>query len=96
MFVPHIRSLMSRSSPASPRHGRHRSRRASQRCLPRVAALEARTLLSTLTVTNDHDSGSGSLRARWPRRLPAIRSNSPTRPTGPSRFRAGRSRLRPA
>lgn len=32
------------------------------RCQPWVAALEARTLLSTLTVTNDNDSGSGSLR----------------------------------
>ena len=33
------------------------------RCLPQLAALEARALLSTITVTNDDDSGSGSLRA---------------------------------
>ena len=57
-----FRSLLSRLSAASPSTGRHRSRRASKRCQPRVGALEARTLLSTLTVTNDNDSGSGSLR----------------------------------
>jgi hypothetical protein len=39
------------------------SRRASVRCIPGVSALEARELLSTLTVTNDNDSGTGSLRA---------------------------------
>ena len=33
------------------------------RCLPQLAALESRALLSTLTVTSDADSGSGSLRA---------------------------------
>ena len=33
------------------------------RFLPRVDLMEDRTLLSTLTVTNNHDSGTGSLRA---------------------------------
>jgi hypothetical protein len=33
------------------------------RFIPRLDPMEARTLLSTLTVMNDHDSGSGSLRA---------------------------------
>ncbi len=42
---------------------RRRSRKASVHCLPEVAALEARTLLSTITVMNDNDSGAGSLRA---------------------------------
>src|SRR5438309_11658087 len=41
-------------------HGSHRQRRA---CRPTLAALEDRRLLSTLTVTNNNDSGSGSLRA---------------------------------
>ena len=34
-----------------------------RRFLPRVDLMEDRTLLSTLTVTNNKDSGSGSLRA---------------------------------
>ena len=49
--------------------GRMRSRRRRSggrpgvRCLPRLLALEERTLLSVLTVTNTNDSGTGSLRA---------------------------------
>jgi hypothetical protein len=42
---------------------RRRTKRAAVRCLPQLGALEARALLSTITVANDHDSGSGSLRA---------------------------------
>jgi hypothetical protein len=38
------------------------SRKARARCIPRVVALEVRALLSTITVTNDGDDGSGSLR----------------------------------
>ncbi len=38
-------------------------RRTRPRFRPDVLALEARALLSTLTVTNDNDSGTGSLRA---------------------------------
>ncbi len=45
------------------RSRRRRPRKASVHCLPEVAALEARTLLSTITVTNDSDSSAGSLRA---------------------------------
>ena len=45
------------------RNRRRRRRKPSVHCLPQVAALEARTLLSTITVTNDSDSGAGSLRA---------------------------------
>jgi Right handed beta helix region len=40
-----------------------RLRRTPVRCRPQLAALEARALLSTITVMNDNDSGSGSLRA---------------------------------
>ena len=42
---------------------RPQSRRRSLRCAPQLGALEVRALLSTLTVTNDNDSGTGSLRA---------------------------------
>ena len=63
MSVYRFSRLMGRWSAASSRHGRHRSRRASVRCRPQVADLEVRALLSTLTVTNDGDDGSGSLRA---------------------------------
>ena len=49
----------------------HTSQMVPDRCLPETLAairarpppLEARALLSTLTVTNDTDSGTGSLRA---------------------------------
>ena len=44
-----------------PRHGRPTPRRRS--AMPRLEILEDRTVLSTLTVTNNHDSGLGSLRA---------------------------------
>jgi hypothetical protein len=40
-----------------------RSKRAQARYLPQLGILEARALLSTITVTSDNDSGSGSLRA---------------------------------
>src|SRR5262249_10201271 len=42
----------------------HRARSAPKlRFLPRLDPMEDRTLLSTLTVMNNHDSGPGSLRA---------------------------------
>ena len=47
-------TLMDRSS--SPRRPRRR------RFAPRIDSLETRALLSTLVVTNDDDSGTGSLR----------------------------------
>ena len=69
MFTPTNRSMT--TTPAV----RLRSRRPwsarprLRRFLPRVDLMEDRTLLSTLTVTNNHDSGSGSLapRSRLPR-----------------------------
>ena len=52
------RSSGSRHSPRGNRGG------ARTRFRPRLDALEARTMLSNVvTVTNDHDSGTGSLRA---------------------------------
>src|SRR4051812_13714976 len=48
---------VSRRSPQ--RGGEHPAR---ARFLPRTEALEDRTVPSTLTVLNDHDSGPGSLR----------------------------------
>jgi hypothetical protein len=54
--------LLGRWSGESEGHRRRRSRRAALRTQPWVAALESRALLSTLTVTNDNDSGTGSLR----------------------------------
>ena len=41
----------------------HASRRSTRRFTPQVAGLESRALLSAITVTNDADSGPGSLRA---------------------------------
>jgi hypothetical protein len=55
-------SVLVRWSRTWARQRRPRSRR-EVRCLPELAALEERALLSPLTVTNDSDSGSGSLRA---------------------------------
>ena len=49
----------SRFGTRKPRSARHRGRQF----LPRVDLMEDRTLLSTLTVTNNNDSGTGSLRA---------------------------------
>src|SRR4051794_3432793 len=40
-----------------------RRRRSLVRFQPGLDPMEDRTLLSTLTVTNNHDSGTGSLRA---------------------------------
>jgi fibronectin-binding autotransporter adhesin len=55
-----IRILTSRWPRACSRRTSYRPRK---RCWPQLAALESRALLSTFTVTNDADSGSGSLRA---------------------------------
>ncbi len=48
---------------------RRTPRRPGRRCRPEVSSLEGRELLSTFTVRNLNDSGTGSLRARsrWPR-----------------------------
>jgi hypothetical protein len=64
MSMPYPRSRPVRPTVPSPIvrvHGRKRSR---QSFTPKLLALETRALLSTLTVTNDHDSGAGSLRAQ--------------------------------
>ena len=59
----HVRSLMSlRLASDRKTLGRAR-RRLARRFAPQLVPLEVRALLSTITVTNDNDSGSGSLRA---------------------------------
>ena len=58
MPLSNFRSSLGRPSTASRSTGRRRRHRFAPDLLP----LEARALLSTLTVTNDNDSGSGSLR----------------------------------
>ena len=63
MFYFNFRSSINvGSAPVRTRSGPG-SRRRACRTAPCLLALEARALLSTLTVTNDGDSGSGSLRA---------------------------------
>ena len=62
MMVFRFGGCSSRWSGESQGHRRQKSRRAALRSRPWVSALESRALLSTLTVTNDNDSGSGSLR----------------------------------
>ncbi len=59
MLLPNLRSSQGRTSEAPRSTG---SRRRRHRFAPDLLALEARALLSTLTVMNDNDSGSGSLR----------------------------------
>ena len=54
---------VARQSKGSPRGRRRRDRLPGPRFLPRLEALECRALPSTLTVLNNADSGSGSLRA---------------------------------
>ena len=53
---------MTKKFPGSPRNTRQ-ARTAKTRFTPRLDALEARLVLSTLTVLNNLDSGPGSLRA---------------------------------
>src|SRR5438105_4634814 len=56
--------LLSLKPRARRRSQQHRSPVSHRRSfLPRLEALEDRTVLSTLTVLNNHDSGAGSLRA---------------------------------
>ncbi len=63
MFLIDFCSLKNlRSASARPNRTR-RSRRTPWRFAPRLIPLEVRALLSTITVTNDADSGTGSLRA---------------------------------
>jgi hypothetical protein len=52
-----------RQSRINPRLGHQGGRAGVRRFLPGVDLMEARTLLSTLTVQNNFDSGAGSLRA---------------------------------
>ena len=59
MFLFHRGSVSGRTRS----RGRRSGGRSGVRCLPSLLALEERTLLSVLTVTNTNDSGSGSLRA---------------------------------
>jgi hypothetical protein len=61
-FVTWSKKILSgsRSLTGSPRRARSAPR---MRFRPRLDAMENRTLLSTLTVTNDQDSGPGSLRS---------------------------------
>ena len=59
MRLDNLRRFLQRRSQQGER-SRHRSSRF--RYVPRTDALEGRTLLSTITVTNTNDSGSGSLR----------------------------------
>ena len=57
------RRSMRRSGPAARQTGCRNSFHCRRAFLPRIEALEERTLLSTLTVVNTADSGPGSLRA---------------------------------
>jgi len=57
------RSFSLRPPVSSSIKGNKGRRRPHQRFKPDLLALETRALLSTLTVTNDGDSGAGSLRA---------------------------------
>ena len=59
---PSFRSLMHHRSASYRRRRGAGSARTSCRFTPRLVPLEVRALLSTLTVTNDNDSGAGSLR----------------------------------
>jgi hypothetical protein len=62
MFLLNFRWLINHRSASVRRRSGAGSRRQACRVAPRFLPLEVRTLLSTLTVTNDGDSGSGSLR----------------------------------
>jgi hypothetical protein len=62
MFLLKFRWLINHRSASVRRRSGPSSRRQACRVAPRLLPLEVRTLLSTLTVTNDGDSGSGSLR----------------------------------
>jgi hypothetical protein len=63
MLLSPLSNSMSHRALRSVSSRRRRTRRKSVRFLPGVASLEVRALLSTITVTNDADNGSGSLRA---------------------------------
>ena len=62
MILLSFRSLINRRSGSVGRRSYLCVRRRVWRVAPRLLALEVRALLSTITVTNDADSGSGSLR----------------------------------
>src|SRR5216683_2087216 len=58
-----LQSLKSDSQRTRRDRGHPSKRRQRPRFVPRLEELECRTLPSTLTVVNNHDSGAGSLRA---------------------------------
>jgi fibronectin-binding autotransporter adhesin len=62
MILLSFRSFLNLRSGFAGRRSYLRARRRAWRVAPRLLALEVRALLSTITVTNDSDSGSGSLR----------------------------------
>src|SRR5262245_47617939 len=63
MSTSYFRSFSIRPSAWSSRLRGKGPRRSRQKFRPGLLPLETRALLSTLTVTNDNDSGPGSLRA---------------------------------
>ena len=64
-----------KSNPGTRGHSHRRS--AAPRFRPRLKALEDRWMPSTLTVTNNLDSGRGSLRYEIPTRRIKTRSSLP-------------------
>lgn len=64
-------SWLHKRTTGQPQRGRTRARKAAPRFRPRLEALDGRDVPSTLTVVNDLDTGSGSLRAE----IAAARNN---------------------
>src|SRR5262245_43378446 len=60
--VPNWSNALEARPPAARRRARGAPSPRRRRVLPRVEALEDRTVPSTFTVTNTNDSGDGSLR----------------------------------
>src|SRR5262249_18377948 len=63
MIIHRMRLEWGQIAGGTSRGHRRRRRAARVRFRPRLDPMEDRTLLSTLMVTNNHDSGPGSLRA---------------------------------
>ena len=84
MSISNSRSFSLRPPISSSIIGGKGRRRPRQGFRPDLLPLEARALLSTLTVINDNDGGTGSLRASSAPHMRATRSTSPLVPTGPS------------
>jgi len=62
-FFARLRSSVFTKSMSTKAQSPVRTRLSRSRCMPQLESLEDRTQPSTLTVTNLHDSGAGSLRA---------------------------------